>query len=83
MAATRYVGMGKETTYGTAVAATRYGETIASLKPDQGWKIPKPVAYRAFMKKYLGPYQTMETLAISLLNLKILLVSFCWAFLVT
>lgn len=58
MAATRYIGMGKETTYGTAVAATRYGETISSLKPDQGWKIPKPVAYRAFMKKYLGPYRT-------------------------
>ncbi|HLE74923.1 MAG TPA: phage tail tube protein [Candidatus Bathyarchaeia archaeon] len=57
MAATRYVGLGKETTYGTAVAATRYGETIASLKPDQNWKIPKPVAYRAFMKKYLGPYR--------------------------
>lgn len=53
----RYVALGKETTYGTAVAATRYAEAIASIKPDQNWIIPLPIASRAFRKRNLGPYR--------------------------
>lgn len=58
----RYVGLGKETTYGTAVAATRYAEAIASIKPDQGWIIPQPIAGRAFRKRNLGPYRARGTI---------------------
>jgi len=53
----RYVGLGKETTYGTAVAATRYLEALASIKPDHKWVIPPPIASRAFRKRNLGPYR--------------------------
>jgi hypothetical protein len=55
---TRYVAVGKETVaYGTPAAATRYAEAIASIKPDQGWVIPPPIASRAFRKSNLGPYR--------------------------
>jgi len=53
----RYVGIGKETVYGTAVAASRYAEAITSIKPDQGWVIPAPVASRAFRKRNVGQYR--------------------------
>jgi hypothetical protein len=54
----RYIGVGKETVaYGTLAAATRYAEAIASIKPDQGWIIPSPIASRAFRKRALGPYR--------------------------
>ena len=54
----RYTALGKETgEYGTPVAATRYAEAIASIKPDQGWNIPSPIASRAFRKRNLGPYR--------------------------
>lgn len=59
---TRYVGLGKETTYGTAVAATRYLEAIASIKPDQNWITPPPIASRAFRKRNLGPYRARGTI---------------------
>jgi len=55
--ASRYVGLGKETTYGIAAEATRYLEAIASIKPDQNWVIPSPIASRAFRKCNLGPYR--------------------------
>jgi len=58
----RYVGIGKETTYGTAVAATRYLEAIASIKPDQKWIVPNPIAQRAFRKRNLGPYRAQGTI---------------------
>ena len=58
----RYLGLGKESTYGTAVAATRYLEAIASIKPDQGWIIPPPIASRAFRKRNLGPYRARGTI---------------------
>jgi hypothetical protein len=55
---TRYTALGKETVaYGTPAAATRYAEAIASVKPDQGWVIPPPIASRAFRKRNLGPYR--------------------------
>ena len=53
----RYIGLGKEATYGSAVAASRYLEAIASIKPDQNWVIPPPIASRAFRKRNLGPYR--------------------------
>ncbi len=53
----RYIALGKETTYGTAVAAARYAEAAASIRPDQGWIIPPPIASRAFRKRNLGPYR--------------------------
>jgi hypothetical protein len=59
---TRYVGLGHETTYGTPVTATRYEETVADVKPDQGWIIPTPVVSRAFRKKNLGPYLAMGSI---------------------
>jgi len=42
--------------------ANRYIEAIASLKPDQGWIIPSPIADRAFRKRNLGPYRTRGTI---------------------
>jgi len=59
---TRYVGLGKETTYGVGVAATRYAEAVASIKPDHGWIIPPPIASRAFRKRNLGPYRARGTI---------------------
>lgn len=54
----RYVGLGKETVaYGTVAAATRYAEAEASIKPDQNWIKPPPIASRAFRKRNLGPYR--------------------------
>jgi hypothetical protein len=54
----RYTALGKETVaYGTPAAATRYLEAIASIKPDQNWVIPPPIASRAFRKRNLGPYR--------------------------
>jgi hypothetical protein len=53
---TRYVGLGSEVVFGTPAPATRYIESIADLKPDQGWIIPPPIASRAFRKRNLGPY---------------------------
>jgi len=58
----RFLGLGKESTYGTAVAATRYLEAIASIKPDQNWIIPPPIASRAFRKRNLGPYRARGTI---------------------
>jgi len=57
LAIKRYVGLGKETTYGVAVAATRYLAALASIKPDQSWIIPPPIASRGFRKRNLGPYR--------------------------
>jgi len=57
MAITRYIGLGKELNYGEAVAASRYAEAVASIKPDQGWVIPPPIASREFRKRNLGPYR--------------------------
>lgn len=54
---TRYVGLGKEDTYGDMVVADRWAEAVASMKPDQGFIIPKPVASRADRKRNLGPYR--------------------------
>ncbi|MCW4048057.1 MAG: phage tail tube protein [Candidatus Bathyarchaeota archaeon] len=54
---TRYVALGKETIYGTAVAAMRYAEAVASIKPDQSWIIPASVGSRAVRKRALGPYR--------------------------
>jgi len=62
MAIKRYVGLGKESTYGTAVAATRYAEAVALLKPNQNWIIPPPVAMRSFQKRNLGPYRMRGTI---------------------
>jgi hypothetical protein len=58
MAIQRYVGIGRETgSYGTAVAAVRYAEAVAKIKPSQGWVIPEPVARRDPQKANLGPYR--------------------------
>jgi len=57
LAEKRYVGLGKETTFGTAASATRYIESVESIVPDQGWIIPTPVAQRAYRKKNLGKYR--------------------------
>ena len=54
---TRYSAWGKETVYGTAVAASRYAEAIAGIKPDHNWVIPDPVFGRAYRKRNLGPYR--------------------------
>lgn len=62
MAGKRYFAVGKETTYGTAVAAARYDEGLASFKPDLGWNIPSPVATREAKKRGLGQYRTRGTL---------------------
>lgn len=58
MADKRYVGIGKEDTYGTPDTVDRYAEAVASFKPNPNWMIPPPVASRAFRKKNLGPYRT-------------------------
>lgn len=54
---TRYVALGKESPYGTPVAAARYAESVCSMKPDQKWVIPPPIASRAFRKANFGPYR--------------------------
>jgi len=53
----RYVGLGKETVYGSAVAASCYSPVVASLKPDLNWIIPVPVADRSYRKKVMGNYR--------------------------
>ena len=55
---TRYVGLGKESTYGTPVAATRYIDAVASLKPNHNWYIQPSVVDRSVRKKVLGIYRT-------------------------
>jgi len=62
MAIKRYIGIGKETTYGSIIAPTRYIESIEQNNPDQGWIIPPSIGQRALRKKNLGPYRTSETL---------------------
>ena len=45
----RYLGIGKETTYGTPVAASYYMPIISeSLKLEHGYLFPETVAYREF-----------------------------------
>jgi len=61
VAVKRYVGLGKETTYGVSVATTRYIDTIADIKPDQNWLIPTPIGQRMFWKKALGMYRSRGT----------------------
>jgi len=58
MAIKRYVSLGKEPNYGITAAPQRYAEAIASIKPNQGWIIPNPIASREFRKRNLGPYRT-------------------------
>jgi len=62
MTVKRYVSMGKEVTYGSAILATAYAEAIGSIKPDQGWIIPSPIASREFRKRNLGPWRSRGTI---------------------
>jgi hypothetical protein len=58
MANYRYVGIGRETgDYGTSVAAVRYAECPASIKPDLGWIKRKPIAMRSLQTSWLGKYR--------------------------
>lgn len=57
MAAKRYIGIGKETSYGTAVAATRYVEAVDTFQPDPGVVILDPVAQRARKDKVLTKFR--------------------------
>lgn len=51
----RYLGIGKESTYGTAVAASYYMPIISeSLKLEHGYIYPETVAYREFNKVIAG-----------------------------
>jgi hypothetical protein len=53
----RYVGLGKESTYGTAVAASRYLESVTSMKPDHGFITQTPIQGRYPTKRGPGPYR--------------------------
>jgi len=57
MAATRYIGIGKESTFGQAVAASRYVEASDSFQPDPGVTILEPVAFRASMYQQLTKFR--------------------------
>jgi hypothetical protein len=57
LAANRYVGIGKETIYGTAVAASRYVEAPDSFQPDPGVTILDPFAYRARQYQQLTKFR--------------------------
>ncbi len=54
---TRYVALGKESTYGTSVAATRYIDAEANINPDHNWIISPSIGSRADKKKQLGFYR--------------------------
>jgi hypothetical protein len=58
----RYVGLGKETIFRYGAAATRYLEAVASIKPNQNWVIPPPIASRAMRKRNLGPWRSRGTI---------------------
>ena len=58
MSRVRYIGVGKESVYGDAVAATRFEDAICSILPDQNWLIPTPVAKRAYDKRARGLNRT-------------------------
>lgn len=52
----RYIGIGKEATFGTAVAATRYVESVENLQPDPGHLVLEPIAQRARRDKVLTKF---------------------------
>jgi len=58
MALERYVGLGKEDTFATVKAASRYIESQALLLPDQGWIIPKPICDSSQSHFNLGAFRT-------------------------
>lgn len=57
MAVKRYIGIGKETTFGIAVAATRYVEAVDTFQPDPGVVILDPVAQRARKDKVFTKFR--------------------------
>jgi len=61
----RYAGLGKETTYQTAVAATVYADVRSErIEPDHGVIIPESASRRAFQKFSLGAYRARGPLEI-------------------
>jgi hypothetical protein len=59
---TRYVGFGKEITYGVEHAADKFIAAIANVEPDPGWIIPAPVVSRSSQKRNLGQYRARGTI---------------------
>lgn len=57
MTVKRYIGIGKEITFGTAVAASRYVEAVDTFQPDPGVVILDPVAQRARKDKVLTKFR--------------------------
>jgi hypothetical protein len=54
----RFVGIGKETTFGSPVTVTRYIDAISeSITSDQQWIDTETAAYREFRVRIPGPYK--------------------------
>jgi hypothetical protein len=55
----RYIGLKKESEYGSAEAgaSTRYEDATCNIQPRLNWNFPPPVAQRAYQKRVKGLYR--------------------------